>query len=472
MTNYKKSRRHFMQAVGAGCAHVGLSTMLSGITSMKLMGAAATANQASWTSKSLMSYKAIVCVQLQGGNDSFNMLVPNEDSDYNHYSDARTNIAIPRQDLLTINPSNTNGKRFGLHPNLSRLQSLFNNGSAAFVANCGILDRPTSRTDFDNDRFLPIGLFSHPDQQVHWQTSLPRSTNRPGGWGGRLADLLYTNNNSQDISMSISLAGTNIYQRGNQILPYAVKNSDNGSIILNGSDSNSTYEVLKRETLDNILSSSHSNVFKQAYQDIVTGSTENSLAFDAAVSSVNLQTSFPTSSLGKDLKMVARVMGARNQLDVQNQVFFVSQGGFDNHGDNLEEHGNLMSTIDSAFGSFHDSLVELGIENDVVLFTISDFGRKLISNGDGTDHAWGGHNIVMGGPVIGNKIYGQYPSLELGTELDTGGGRFIPTTSADEYFAELSLWFGASPSDLDYILPNIRNFWIPSSGQMPIGFLA
>lgn len=461
-----------MQAIGAGCAHVGLSTMLSGITSMKLMGAAAAANQSSSIFNSLMSYKAIVCVQLQGGNDSFNMLVPNEDASYDHYANARTNIAIPRQDLLTINPSNTNGERYGLHPSMTRLQGLFESGEAAFIANCGILDRPTSRVDFDNDRFLPTGLFSHPDQQVHWQTSLPRSRDKPGGWGGRLADLLYTNNNSQDISMSISLAGTNIYQRGNQILPYAVKNSDNGSIILNGSQSNSTYEVLKRETLDNILSSSYSNVFKQAYKDIVTGSKENSLAFDAAVSSVNLQTNFPSSSLGKDLKMVSRIIGARNQLDVQNQVFFVSQGGFDNHGDNLETHGGLMSTIDTAFGSFYDSLVELGIENDVVLFTISDFGRKLISNGDGTDHAWGGNNIVLGGPVNGKQIYGQYPSLELGTELDTGGGRFIPTTSADEYFAELSLWFGASSADLDYILPNIRNFWSPSPAEMPIGFLS
>jgi len=204
----------------------------------------------------------------------------------------------------------------------------------------------------------------------------------------------------------------------------------------------------------------------------VTGSKDSSLEFSSAIDNgTPFTTVFGEDNLSQRLTMVAKTIAARDLLNVNNQTFFVQLGGFDTHDNFLLEHGELMTTLDNALQSFYDALVELGVENDVTTFSISDFSRKLVSNGNGSDHAWGGHALVMGGAVSGQKIYGQYPNLYLGNSLDTGDGRLIPTTSCDEYFAELALWFGASPADLSQILPNIGNFWTPTADSQPIGFI-
>lgn len=473
MSHKKVSRRTFIENLGLGCAHLGATSLLSGITNMGLMNSAAAANRPFIAGPNQMDYKALVCIYLAGGNDSFNMLVPLDDEPYLDYAASRTNIAIPQEDLLPINPQNTGGKRFGLHPNLSKLQSHFENGTVAFVANCGVLQQPTSIETFDSGTNLPIGLFSHSHQTDRWQTSIPMDATQNIGWGGRLADVLRQNNSNDNISLNISLSGTNTFQRGNTVQSYTIKNSNNGSTLINGAQNNGFYQQLKRATLDDILEVNHQNILKQAYSDVVTGSKDSSFEFDAAIAGANaISTTFPEGRFANDLKMVARVMAARTTLDMLNQSFFISLGGFDNHDNNLEDHGELMRTLDDALDAFYNAIIELGLVNNVTLFTMSDFGRKLITNGDGTDHAWGGHTMVMGGPVNGQNIYGEYPDVYLDSPLDTGGGRFIPTTSADEYFAELALWFGASSSDLEYILPNIRNFWDPNSGAAPLGFLS
>lgn len=471
MSQDQNSRRRFLKQLGLGCAHIGTTSLLSGITNLSLINAAAAANRNKFAMVQ-KPYRALVCVMLAGGNDSFNMLIPKDNASFKDYQESRTTIALKKRDLLDINPVNTGGRKFGLHPELSNVQSLFEQGNMAFVANCGILDRPTSINDYRSRTQLPVGLFSHPHMQGHWQTSLPTAKNKPGGWGGRLADLLHENNTNKNVSMSISLAGTNLYQRGNQILPYTIKNSQNGSSLISGSTSNAAHQILKRETLDKILNSSYQNVFKQAYKDIVQGSRGTSIQFDSAIASNQINTPFENDGLSKDLKMVARTIAARNQLEVQNQVFYITMGGFDSHKDNLASHGALMGRLDKALGSFYNALKEIGMEDNVTLFTMSDFGRKLISNGDGSDHAWGGNTMIMGGAVKGKHIYGEYPDLYIGSPIDVGGGRLLPTTSADEYFAELALWLGVSRSDLDYVLPNIGNFWDTSMGGMPIGFLS
>ena len=473
MAEKKLTRRTFIESLGLGCAHLGATSLLSGITNMGLMNSAAAANRPFSLQPGSSNYKALVCIYLAGGNDSFNMLVPTDDDPYDDYAASRTNIAIPKEQLLPINPTNTNGAKFGIHPNLSKLQAQFENGNAAFVANCGVIQQPTTIDNFNNKVGLPVGLFSHSHQTDRWQTSLPIDPNQNIGWGGRLADVLRENNSNQNISLNISLSGTNTFQRGNEVQGYSIKNTNNGSVLINGSRNNGFYEQLKRATLDDILEVRHQNILKQAYADVVTGSKDSSFEFDAALASANpLNTIFPESRFGGDLKMVARTMAARDILNMERQSFFVSLGGFDNHANNLEDHALLMQELDDSLHAFYNSLVELGLEDSVTIYTMSDFGRKLITNGDGTDHAWGGHTLVLGGQVNGQKIYGTYPEVYLGSTLDTGGGRFIPTTSTDEYFAELALWFGASSSDLDYILPNITNFWNPGSGERPLGFLA
>ncbi len=457
-----------------GCAHVGAVSFLSGMTNMGLLQAAASANR-SWVSASPLNvnYKALVCILLSGGNDSYNMLVPKDNDSYNDYAVSRTNLAIPQADLLGINPLNiSGGNEFGLHPSMTNIQQLFEDQKLSFVSNVGALVRPTNLNDYFSQKDLPVGLYSHPDQAAHWQTSVPNDRNA-FGWGGRLADILQSNNNNQDISMNISLDGQNIFQRGNQILPYAAAVNSNGSVLLNGATNTGFYQTLKRETIDDILELSYSNALEQAYAGVVKNSKSSSMDFNnAVVNGTPIATVFDeTDSLQKQLKMAARIMASRNILNVCNQTFFIHLKGFDQHDNNLTVHAKLLQQIDEGLNTFQLALEELGIADNVTTFTISDFGRKLVSNGDGSDHAWGGNAIVMGGAVNGKRIFGDYPELYLGNSLDTGGGRFIPTTSTDEFFAELALWFGASESDLPNILPNLSNFWIPGQGTSPLGFM-
>ena len=470
MFDKKQSRRNFLSTLGIGCAHVGATSLLSGITNMGLLNAAASANK-SWVNTPANSYKALVCILLSGGNDSYNMLVPRGQSEYNDYATVRTNMALTQNSLLPINPLNPDGKSYGLHPNLPKVQQLFENENLAFIANCGALVRPTTMTDYNTANKLPFGLFSHSDQANHWQTSVPQDR-QAVGWGGRLADLLNNNNSNPNVSMSISLNGTNLFQRGNTVQSYSANHNDNGSTLINGSTNTNFYNTLKRQTLDDILEQSYQNTLEKAYANMISGSKTNSIEFDAAVAAgTPISIPFGTDSFSRRMKMTARIIAAHSNLGATNQTFFIQMSGYDTHDSNMEDHAALMATLDNALHDFYSAMESIGMSNNVTTFTISDFGRKLVSNGDGTDHAWGGHAMVMGGAVKGKKIYGQYPNLYLGAPLDTGGGRFIPTTSTDEYFAELASWFGASTSDLEYILPNLSNFWTPSQGGAPIGFM-
>jgi len=437
---------------------------------MGLINAAAAANAPFAAPNN--NYKALVCILLSGGNDSYNMLIPRGQSEYDEYAEIRTNLKIPNADLLPISPLNQDGKSYGLHPNLSNIKNMFDEGNAAFVANVGALIEPTTLSSFNTAANLPLGLFSHSDQRNHWQTSIPQDRNALG-WGGRLADILYTNNDNQNISMNVSLDGFNLFQKGKTIQPFAINpKADNGAVLLNNATDSNFYETLKRQTLNSLLESNYQNVLETAYAKSITNSQSNSFDFDAALSNVPIfNTVFGDDKLSERLQMVARTIAAKDALDVTNQTFFVQLGGFDTHDEFLLEHGELMATLDAALKSFYDALGEIGMQNQVTSFTISDFSRKLVSNGNGSDHGWGGHALVVGGAVEGQKIYGQYPELYLGNPLDAGNGRIIPTTSCDEYFAELALWFGASSSDLDQVFPNLSNFWSPSGVSTPIGFM-
>jgi uncharacterized protein (DUF1501 family) len=470
MSKHKHTRREFLGRMTMGCASLGVTSLFSGITNLGLMNAAAAANRPFIRPQN--DYKALVCIMLSGGNDSFNMLVPRGTSEYAEYANVRGNLALAQNELLPINPTNVSGQQFGLHPNLTNIQSLFEAGNAAFVSNVGALVEPTTIAGISNDTAnLPVGLFSHVDQRTHWQTSVPQDINALG-WGGRLADILYTNNANQDISMNISLNGVNIFQRGNIIKEYAISPNGNGSILLNGATDNGFHQTLKRQTLNNLLDQTYNNVLETAYSNTISDSNGNAFSFSTAIATgTPITTPFGNDSLSQRLLMVAKTIAARDILDVNNQTFFVEFGGFDTHADMLTDHADLMTQLDAAIGSFNAAMEELGVGNDVVGFTMSDFGRKLISNGDGADHAWGGNALVFGGAVDGQKLYGTYPSLYLDNPIDLGGGRLIPSTSCDEYFAELALWFGASSADLDQIFSNINNFWTPTPGGGPLGFM-
>lgn len=462
------SRRKFLKQLGVGCAHVGATTLLSGITNMGLLNAAAAANH-NWLSGA-MDYKAIVCILLSGGNDSFNMLIPRNQTSYDEYAGARTNLSIPRDSLLPINPINFQQKQFGLHPNLPKVQSLFEDEKLSFISNIGTLVQPTSIQDFRAGNQLPFGLFSHSDQTSHWQTSVPQDR-RALGWGGRMADILHSVNENQNISMNISLNGSNLFQRGKIVQSYTANFTNNGSTLINGFANNNFYNTLKRQTLDDILEQDYQNTLEKAYANSIAGSKSNSIEFDSAIAAgIPITTEFDfENSFALRMLMAARIIAANGNLGVNKQTFFIQLGGFDNHDSNLTDHANLMTQLDNALHSFNSAMEEIGLANSVTTFTISDFGRTLVTNGDGSDHAWGGNVMIMGGDVKGKNVFGTYPDLYLDSPLDTGRGRFIPTTSTDEYFAELALWFGASESDLPTILPNLPNFWNPDTGVLPLG---
>lgn len=466
--HHKLSRRNFLGRVSMGCASLGVTSLYSGITNLGLMNAAAAANRSTFATG---NYKALVCVMLTGGNDSFNMLIPRGQSEHQQYEGIRGDLAIPRNELLPINPTNVTGREFGLHPALTNTQTLFESGNAAFVANVGALIKPTTVTQYQNDLDLPIGLFSHLDQRTHWQTSVPQNISALG-WGGRMADILYTNNANQDVSMNISLDGVNIFQKGNTVQEFAIGYRDTGSVLLNGSGQNNFYNNLKRQTLDNLLDQTYHNILKTAYSNTIVNSNNSSFGFSSAIANATpINTVFENDAFSQKLLMVAKTIAARNTLGVCNQTFFVELGGWDTHDDMLDDHSSLLTNLDTAIASFQGAMNELGVQDDVVGFTMSDFGRKLSSNGDGSDHGWGGNSLVFGNSVNGQNIYGEYPELYLDNPVDLGSGRLIPTTSCDEYFAELALWFGASSSDLNQIFPNITNFWTPDPNG-PLGMFS
>jgi uncharacterized protein (DUF1501 family) len=349
------------------------------------------------------------------------------------------------------------------------LKNLFEAGNASFVANIGTLAEPTTLASYQNGAAkIPLGLFSHSDQQMHWQSSLPESRAPSGGWAGRMADLLDDLNGAGPVSMNVSLGGINLFQSGSEVTPFAIGTT--GAVQLS-SWSSSSY-LPRRQAMQSIMAAEYQNAFERTFarmkRDAVAANAQFQTALAAAPAITSPFTS--TNTLSTQLQMVAKTIAARNPLAKKRQTFFVQMGGWDLHGNIEANHPGLLGTVDTAISQFQTAMTELGLEDQVTLFSASDFARTLSSNGSGTDHAWGGNHFVVGGAVNGGQIYGTYPELALNSPLDTGRGRLIPTTSVDEYFAELALWMGVSASNLPLVLPNLTRFYSPG-GAPPLGFL-
>ncbi len=497
MSNH--SRRKFLSQMG--CATLGMTSFFSSFTNLNLLNAAAATNRPAYSLPDPDNYKALVCIYLAGGNDSFNMLVPYGDDEYGEYQATRTNMAIPKEQLLEIENNDINnaneGKTFALHPNMPHTQALFDNGQAAFVANVGTLLQPTTLIDYNNGSFLPLGVYSHLDQLTSWQTALP-GIRGDIGWGGRIADILNANTNNEDISMSFSLDGNSIFLRGNEVIEYGVSPyQPNGATTINSYGDGGLFNQIKTETLDNILDHNYQNILRRAYSNTITNANNNGQIFGQALNNAPdflVDFSSSPSQLAERMNMIAKIIGTslNGNIDMSRQIFYVELHGFDTHGNGdtggYNTHGELLGELDQAFSNFWQAMSELNAQDKVTTFTISEFGRTLTSNGNGTDHGWGGNALVMGGAVNGKNIYGTYPSLGLGDantdNIDTGQGRLIPAISCDEYFAEIALWFahnGAntlSATELTDILPNLNEFWSPTNlnsndpaNHHPLGFL-
>ena len=476
------TRRDFLRQ--ASCAAVGTWALKSTIRDLRLINAAVAQGP-------LTGYKALVCLFLAGGNDANNWIVPTDSTSYSAYSSIRGNLALPQSSLLTLRtgPLVTDGAysdgdhTYGFHPGCTKMQTLFGDDKLATVFNVGTLVRPITRTEYLTNATgtLPPQLFSHSDQVTQWQTSIPDQPPATG-WGGRVADILNaTANPSGNISMSVSLNGANTFEVGNLISQYQV--STTGAVTLSGNLM--TGNSARVRALKDILSLTNTNLQRTAYSKVVdraifTGDLLNT-SIAATVLDSYWTVAFPTSSLGQQLKMIARLIQARGPtgFNMNRQIFFCSTGGFDTHTAQVDgtgftnqptnvngTHYKLLNDVSECMYAFQKAMEQLGVSNDVTTFTASDFSRTLPTNSQGSDHGWGSHHFVMGGAVKGGQSYGKLPTLAINGPDDTGTGRWIPTTAVDQHSATLAKWFGVSATDIPTIFPNIGRFPISNLGFM------
>ncbi|HWX94760.1 MAG TPA: DUF1501 domain-containing protein [Terriglobales bacterium] len=409
--------------------------------------------------QSAQDYKALVCVFLFGGNDSNNMVVPLSSSSYSSYQQIRSVLALPQGSLLPIAPPSAGS--FGFHPKFPEMQSLFNQKHLAVLTNVGTLVRPTTRAQFQQRQVnLPQNLFSHEDQQAQMQTAA-LDGNGQTGWAGRTADKIQSIYGGT-FPVIISLAGTNIFCEG--LTARSIESSGDPTKLLSGFGSSAESQG-RMSTLQSLLTFDTGVSLIQQASSITGNALQDSNALATALAAAPaLATVFPANNgLANQLKQVAQIISARSALGLQRQIFFVSIGGFDTHSDQLNAHNNLYTQLSQAMNAFYQATVEIGVASQVTSFTLSDFSRTYAPDStSGTDHAWGGHHLIMGGAVKGGDFYGTFPTLALaGPDDATNEGRWIPTTSLDQYAGTLANWFGVATADLPTIFPNLPNFSTP-----------
>lgn len=502
--NLHQDRRRFMQ-------------MMTAAASTPFMGSLM---QAAYAAGPYNDYRALVCVFLFGGNDSQNMIIPltpGTGGEYELYAAGRGNLAIPAANAIPV-AAGVSGRSFGFHPRLTGLANIFNvDKKLACVNNVSVLLQPTTKTQYNAGTNLPPQLFSHSDMQSHWQTGradFPALT----GWGGRLGDLIESANGSSQVSVSISAAGQNLFQKGDNAVSYAISgwNGPKSTIVKRLRSyrdwDKGTNRPNPQGAFENQFNIVRANLLEDQWGDaaaraLVTSEFVNASLYSLDASgtpqkdaSGNYIEDFPitpappltfvdstgatkSNRLAGQLRSVASMIAARDAMGLKRQIFFVSLGGFDNHGDQFKGsadattpilgglHADLLLQLDQALTWFYNWTKTTGMANNVTTFTASDFGRTLTSNGLGSDHGWGGHHFVLGGAVNGGAFYGgpnagqEFPVVSLTSNDQVGQGRLLPTTSVEEYGATFAKWMGASTGDLATVFPNLSRF--PRNGGMP-----
>jgi uncharacterized protein (DUF1501 family) len=471
------TRREFIRRTA--CAAVGTAAMTCSIRDLRLMNAAVAQQSGGFT-----DYKALVCIFLQGGNDSNNLIIPTVQSEYNNYAALRTPVlAIPQSQILATGYTDLAGHSYGLHPACPELLTLFGEGKLAVLLNTGTLVFPMTRAQYLGGILQkPPQLFSHADQQTQWQTSVP---NQPPttGWAGRCADLLLSSVPTPPISLCVSLAGANTFEVGNIVSQYSVSTS--GAIALQN------VSGARLAALTNILGLNYPNLQAQAYAGVAQHSIQSGSLLNTAITNTAgsfFTNPFPTtvtnlvsnthfsSGLAPQLQMIARLIEAGSRdvahggFGMKRQIFFCQVGGYDlhtgqtNYNTNnpgnvvIGAHSNLLAELSQCMLAFQRAMEQLNLSPYVTTFTASDFSRTFPSNGQGSDHGWGSHHLIVGGAVKGGKTYGAFPTIAINGPDDTGTGRWIPSTAIDQYFATLATWFGVQSGNLATIFPNLNNF--------------
>jgi uncharacterized protein (DUF1501 family) len=418
--------------------------------------------------ESASGYKALVCIFMYGGNDSNNTLVPfntsaNGSNNYTAYSNIRGPLALPASSLLPLG-AQVDGN-YGLHPSLPDIQSLFNQSKVAFVANVGTLVKHLTPAQYQAGAVAtPVNLFSHPDQQLEWQNAQQSSAVNVG-WAGRIADLMAPSYNpSGQIPLITSVYGDTVFCNGATSTPVSV---DPGNV--EGAQCSEGAACAGRTaTAQQLITFNSGLSLVQADNGIAANSYKYANILANAVQSVApLSTAFPANnSLAAQLQQIAQIMHVQQALGVTRQIFFAGLGNFDTHANQLGTQASLLSLLSPAMGAFYQATEELGLQNQVTTFTMSDFNRAFQPNSNyGSDHAWGGHHMVMGGAVQGGRIYGTYPTLVLGGPNDSDvNGRWIPTNATSQYAATLASWFGVPTASLGSIFPSLVNFSTANMG--------
>jgi uncharacterized protein (DUF1501 family) len=407
-------------------------------------------------------FKALICVFFFGGLDSMHMIAPRSGTAYSDYQTSRQDLAIPAANLLPIAPPNSRGVEWGLHPEMGDLQWLFNNKVASIVAGCGGLIVPTSKLQYDNKSVpVPPQLFSHNDQQDYW-VSLGDGISAAKGWGGRFADMVYAQNTGALLPMSFAINSNGPFLTGQTTQPFNV--TPRGALKFEGS-----WDANLDRTFKEVIAMSQPNSTQREIGRRHSTAFNNHAILDTVLKAMPaLKTVFPTHGLGQQMKMAARLIQARAGLGMKRQIIFCGIGGFDTHDTQLNDLAPLLAQISTAFRSFYDATIEMGVAEKVTTFTASDFGRTLTSNGDGSDHGWANHHIVMGGAVAGGDIFGAMPDMRKNISPDFVGysNAMLPQISIDQYAATLGRWYGLNESQLDLIFPNLRNFNTRDTGFM------
>ena len=451
-----RSRREFMRAAIRSVAAIGAGGALSRFGAMTALA------------QTNSPYQALVCIFLSGGNDGHNTVVPitTAQQNYNVYAQARGGLTIPQASLLGI-PNG--GDTYGLHPMMPEIQSLYLQGKAAVLANVGMLVAPfASRAAYLSapPALVPQQLFSHSDQTGQWQTAIPTGLGS-SGWGGRMADVLQTQNPAQNSGAKFppiaSINGCGQFCTGVNTLPASVPPSGGPAqattmATLGGLAPNSVTAA----GMQQLLAFDNGLLLVQGGNNTVTNGSNYAKTLTGLLPTNKIQTAFPAGNpLASQLLTVANVISVRSQLGISRQIFFCSLGSFDTHSGQQETQPALLQQLSQAVNAFYNSMSqELGIADSVVVFTASEFGRTLSPSGsDGSDHAWGNHHFVIGGGVAGGKIYGSFPSLALGGPNDANTrGTLIPTIGVDQYGSTLAQWFGVSQANLATVFPNIGNY--------------
>jgi len=447
--------------------HISRRTLLRlGATSLGILGAGGKLSRLGRLNAQVVTplndYKAMVCVFLFGGDDGNNLIIPIQTAlqNYSTYFGVRgSTLGIPSGTLAQVTAAS--GDVYGLHPSLKPLQTMYSQKQIAFVANVGTLLNPVDKKTYQQgNAVVPMNLFSHSDQQQQWQTTPGART----GWGGRAADILQAINGPTPFPTGVSTSGNSLFLTGQNTSPATVTN---GGLGLDGSDG-SDASVARDNAFQQILTFDTGMSLIQAANGLTAAGIQAGKELNAALSNVVLQTVFPQSGLGSQLAQVAQIMKVRATLGVNRQIFFVSQGGYDTHTDQIPQQASLFADLAASMSAFYQATVELGLANQVVTFTESDFGRTCQpSTGAGSDHAWGSHHIVMGASLKAADVYGKFPLIALdGPDDVTGRGVWLPSTSLDQYGATIASWFGVPDGSLTTVFPNFANF-----EKQKLGFL-